>query len=355
MSCSLGLIFLPCSRSGKGLTAKALDPDGRKLQLMAGHGSRFPDVVGGGHYYVRVEGCNSCCEVMKVVGKDADVLIVERDYGTQCNCIHSNSSVQYSLDNAFAYQDLAAYIPIKVTDPLSWNCETNTLSIDCSKLFDGSCGDCGCDCENGTPDNEVTGSGANLRGGKGDKGDPGVGISNITITAAGFMTVTLDNGKVIQAGKVPQAKGVPGDKGDKGDKGDQGDKGDPGKSIAGVRVDNYEMIVTMEDGTETNVGNIRGAKGDKGDPGAKGDKGDKGDLPYVQYIQVGNKARIFGPANTNITIGYMTTDDAAANKAYSASSNARTNGNGSATIPALPAGMFLEFYADGKLVGIGSS
>lgn len=56
---------------------------------------------------------------MKVVGKEADVLIVERDNGTQCTCIHSNSSVRYSLDNAFAYQDLQHYIPLKVTDPLT--------------------------------------------------------------------------------------------------------------------------------------------------------------------------------------------------------------------------------------------
>lgn len=56
---------------------------------------------------------------------------------------------------------------------------------------------------------EDTGAGTEvgLRGSKGEKGDQGVGISNVTITPAGFLSVTLDNGKVIQAGKVPQAKG----------------------------------------------------------------------------------------------------------------------------------------------------
>lgn len=144
MTCKLGLVFLPCSRSGRSIIAQPVEPSGTRLQLMTGGGSQFPDLSNGGYFYIRVTGCNNCCEVMKVVAKDTDVLVVERNNGTQCNCIQSNSSVVYSLDNAYAYQDLSHYIPLKVTDPLTFNCETNTIGIDCSKLPLSDCG-CGCD------------------------------------------------------------------------------------------------------------------------------------------------------------------------------------------------------------------
>ena len=67
-----------------------------------------------------------------------------------------------------------------------------------------------------------------------------------------------------------------------GTKGDKGDKGDAGVGISSIRLVNYELIITLTDGTVHNLGNVRGEKGaqgikgDKGDRGAQGAKGDNG-------------------------------------------------------------------------------
>lgn len=360
MTCKLGLVFLPCSRTGKGFTAKALEPNGTRLQLMGGHGNHFPDLSNGGHFYVRVAGCDSCCEVMKVIGKDTDVLIIDRNYGTQCTCIHSNALVQYSLDNQWAYEDLSQYIPLKVTDPLTWNCETNTLGVDCSKLFSEECGSCGCDCEGGEHAGEGngTGGGTGLRGEKGDRGDQGIGISNMAVSAAGMLMVTLTDGRTISAGKLPQAKGVPGERGERGLPGPQGDQGEPGRSISRAERRDNKLIIVMDDGFEVDLGDVTGPpgpKGDQGEPGPKGDRGEDGKIPYIVYVAGSKNGRIFGPANTRIQVGYMTKDKADKMEVPSASVTVVTDGNGNASIPLIPAGNFIEYRVNSRLVGIGVS
>lgn len=357
MSCNLNLLFLPCSKSGCGRTSAAMEPGSTRLQLMGGHGSHFPDVPQGKHYYVKVVGCNSCCEVMKVVGKDGDVLIIDRSQGTQCSCIHSNSPVTYSLDNEYAYKDLTEYTPLVAVEPLVWNCETNTISVDCSKLFSKGCG---CDCEDGTtdPGQGTAGGGQGLRGERGPKGDPGPGIENIVVSPAGMMMITLEGGRTISAGKVPQAKGLPGPRGEKGDPGERGEQGVPGRNIVSIHREGDKAIATFDDGTKSDLGSVvgpAGPQGPQGEAGPKGDPGRDGNVPYIQYVKVGNKARIFGPANKAVTIGYMTPDDAAGKKPASATVNATTDNNGTAVIPAIPDGNFLEFSVDGRLIGIGVS
>lgn len=362
MSCKLGLVFLPCSKTGKGFTSASLEPNGTRLQLMNGHGKQFPDIVNQGHFYVRVSGCDSCCEVMKVIGKDADVLIVDRNFGTQCTCIHSNALVQYTLDNPYAYEDLSQYIPLKVTDPLTWNCETNTIGIDCSKLFSDECGSCGCDCEGGANAGEGPGTsgggGTGLRGERGEKGDQGVGITTMTVSAAGMLLVTLSDGRTVTAGKLPTAKGTPGERGPEGPIGPQGPRGDDGKSVAGARRDGDNLILTMEDGTEVNLGSVVGPEGPQGDPGpqgAQGPKGEDGTIPYITYVMGSKKGRIFGPANTAISIGYMSKADADTLKEPQVTMQVTTDENGNAAIPPIPAGNFIEYRINGRLVGIGES
>ena len=85
-----------------------------------------------------------------------------------------------------------------------------------------------------------------------------------------------------------------------GTKGDKGDKGDAGVGISSIKSVNYELIITLTDGTVHNLGNIRGEKGaqgikgDKGDrgeqgaQGAKADKGDNGVSPTVSITETTN-------------------------------------------------------------------
>ena len=58
--------------------------------------------------------------------------------------------------------------------------------------------------------------------------------------------------------------------------GGTGTSGKDGTGIQMVKLVNYELIVTLTDGTEINLGNIRGADGAKGDKGDKGDPGQDG-------------------------------------------------------------------------------
>lgn len=58
--------------------------------------------------------------------------------------------------------------------------------------------------------------------------------------------------------------------------GGTGTAGKDGVGIKSVALTNYELIVTLTDGTVTNLGSVRGATGETGSTGAKGDKGDPG-------------------------------------------------------------------------------
>lgn len=61
-----------------------------------------------------------------------------------------------------------------------------------------------------------------------------------------------------------------------GGTGTKGDKGDAGVGISSIKSVNYELIITLTDGTVHNLGNIRGEKGVQGENGADGKDGAKG-------------------------------------------------------------------------------
>lgn len=58
-----------------------------------------------------------------------------------------------------------------------------------------------------------------------------------------------------------------------GGTGTKGDKGDAGVGVSSIRLVNYELIITLTDGTVHNLGNIRGEKGAQGEKGADGING----------------------------------------------------------------------------------
>ena len=262
MACEKPLIFLSCDSSGQARTAQAVNPNDTVIQLMRGQGSRFPEVPNGKWFYVRVVGCDSCCETMRVVGRDGDKLHVQRGFGTQCTCIKSNSLITYTTDTQYFFEDLLSVLPLNVTDPLKYNCETNTLSVDCAKLFSSKCGGCGCEGTSNTAAAEnpapAGGGGAGLRGPKGDKGDAGVGIQSMTVSATKRLLVTLSDGRIIDAGMVPTAAGVPGERGAPGEKGEKGEKGDAGTSLVEFTMQNGNLIAAMSNGDTKNLGSVIG-------------------------------------------------------------------------------------------------
>ena len=61
-----------------------------------------------------------------------------------------------------------------------------------------------------------------------------------------------------------------------GGTGTKGDKGDAGVGVSSIRLVNYELIITLTDGTVHNLGNVRGEKGAQGEKGADGINGTNG-------------------------------------------------------------------------------
>ena len=58
-----------------------------------------------------------------------------------------------------------------------------------------------------------------------------------------------------------------------GGTGTKGDKGDAGVGVSSLKSVNYELIITLTDGTVHTLGNIRGAQGAQGEKGADGTNG----------------------------------------------------------------------------------
>lgn len=303
MACEKPLIFLPCGLTGEARTAQAVNPSDTVIQLMNGQGSRFPQVPAGKWFYIRVVGCDGCCETMRVVGRDVDKLHVQRGFGTQCTCIKSNSFLTYTTDTQYFYEDILSVLPLNVADPLHYNCETNTISVDCSKLHSSKCGGCGCEGTSDTAAAEngnVVGTGG-LRGPQGDKGDQGVGISSMVISATKRLIVTLTDGRVVDAGSVPTAQGLPGPRGDKGDQGEKGDKGDPGVGITTFSLQDGNLMATMTDGQSKNLGSVIGPQGKQGIQGVAGPQG-----VNFSYVEDNTDGYLCGASGSTVKLVLLT-------------------------------------------------
>lgn len=342
MACNNNLVFISCEYSGIGFTSKAVPEDATRIQLMKGHGKNFPPVTKGSHFYITVDGCNSCCETMRVVGIDGDVLEVERNLGDACTCIKSNAKVSYTSSNKEFFEDINSVIPLNVQSPLKFDCATNTLSVDCSALFKAGCGG-GCDCGEGGCDEcgdkpNDAGTTSGLRGPKGDKGDEGPLPTAINISPLGVLTFSYPDGTTIQAtGRVP--KGPKGDKGDNGETGRQGDVGVAGDSaakIATARAEGRDIVFTMSDDSVVRVQNAIPAP-------LKGDKGDKGD-PSAQMVNADGTWYIHAVKSTALRVNVSNTD-----------LPVTTNAEGLARVDLSPyaKGSLVKIYNGTNLIGIG--
>lgn len=300
-NCELGLVPLTCDRTGTGFTARPLDIESNRLHLVKGHAKHFPPIINGQYFYVRIKGCDGCCEVAKVIGIDEDVFELDRTMSAKCTCTKSNTMVTYEWDTLQVIKDVANSIGINVESPLKYDACTRTLSVDCKELFAKDCGGCGCG-EGVVNSGNAAPAGTGLRGEQGEKGDAGVGIASLTITASGQLMYTLTDGTTRSAGVLPMAKGVRGEQGPKGDAGAQGDKGDDGKSITNANITDGKLQLVMSDNSiiSVDVSSLKGEKGDKGDAGPKGDKGDVG--YSFQYVETDDKAYVFGAPNVAFTI-----------------------------------------------------
>ena len=135
-----------------------------------------------------------------------------------------------------------------------------------------------------------------MKGEKGDKGDAGVGIANVSITEAGNLKVTLTNNTSIDLGNIKGADGIGITKseinaqghlvltysdgntsdlgvvvGQDGAKGVDGKDGADGVGISNVAVStDGVLVITLSNDDVKTLGNIKGEKGEKGDKGDTG-------------------------------------------------------------------------------------
>lgn len=134
---------LPCAYTGVGYTAQTLILNQTSLYLRTGHGAHFPDLGDGDYFYAYLtDGCDECCEQVKVVAKAGDVLTIERPE-MHCDCFSTNSRLSYTVCSVAAIEAIARGVGLNVVDPLVYDCETRTLSIDCGKLHDMIANPCG--------------------------------------------------------------------------------------------------------------------------------------------------------------------------------------------------------------------
>lgn len=131
----------------------------------------------------------------------------------------------------------------------------------------------------------------------GTDGQDGVGISNVTVSNEGALSVTLTNGTVLDLGNIKGANGIGISKSEVNASGElvltytdgtvknlgnvvgaNGADGQDGVGIKTVTLSSTgELMVTLSDNSVINLGNVKGEKGDKGDKGDKGARGEKGE------------------------------------------------------------------------------
>ena len=114
----------------------------------------------------------------------------------------------------------------------------------------------------GTTDTGVKAAGADGKdGANGKDGKDGVGIADITLNGNGELVVTLTDGTVKNLGKI-SVTGSGGSDGEDGATGADGSDGKDGVGIADIKLnENGELVVTLTDGTEKNLGKVTGADG----------------------------------------------------------------------------------------------
>lgn len=351
MNCELNLVPLSCDRTGVGFTASPLSSDSNQLRLLKGHAKHFPTLEGRQYFYVKIQGCNGCCEVAKVIRIEEDVLVLDRTISSKCECVQSNATVSYDWDNIHVVQDIANSIGINVLSPLKYDACTRTLSVDCKELFAADCGGCGCGEGAVAVEGATQPVAGGLRGEKGEKGEAGIGIAELKITPTGQLLYILTNGTSRSAGTLPQAKGQPGPAGPKGDRGEKGDTGADGVKVVGATFAGTTITFQNSDHTEfsVDVARLKGEQGEQGEPGEQGPKGEQGDPGQTyQYVEVGNDAYIFGVPNQQVTM----TSPAMAGVTFGPYT---TGADGFVKIakPPLSGGSLLQIKSGTKLVGIG--
>jgi hypothetical protein len=150
MTCATTLTSLPCNLTGVGYTAMPFKcGTDNQLVLMAGHVEQFPVITAGAFFFITLtqkcpdkHPCDGCCVDLKVTGRSGNALIVEAIGGCPCSCIDSPAVVRYTMTSKVAIEEVMNQRGLNVQSPLTYDCDTHTLGIDCAAV--SACTPCNC-------------------------------------------------------------------------------------------------------------------------------------------------------------------------------------------------------------------
>ena len=144
------MIFKPlsCGSLGVGFLSQGNSCNTDTLQLMSGHGARFPALNANEYFNIVLSTpCQTCCTRLRVVATSGDTFTVEGLDTSTCSCFPENSRVSYDTTSVESIKDIASEVHINVLPPLSYDPCTRTLSVDCNALkqmVGTGCSGCGC-------------------------------------------------------------------------------------------------------------------------------------------------------------------------------------------------------------------
>ena len=153
INCPHKYVALPCDMLGSANTAEAFCTSGT-LKLKQGQGANFPELAAGQVFHALMAiPCKNTCEEVIVTGRDGDVLTVTR-YQERTGCFPTGSRITYVSCSVDAIRSIARDSRPNYEWPLVYDCETDTISIDCAGIKELVRKPCGAVDE----DNKVSGS-----------------------------------------------------------------------------------------------------------------------------------------------------------------------------------------------------
>lgn len=131
MMCGPRLARLPCNRSGAVVVGQRYT-GGTTLTLQPGGAAALPTLQNDEVFFLEVLG-NDCgdCAKFRVTAVTGEALTVDNVDGV---CLPPGTVLRYTATHPDAIKLLAAEIPFEAASPLVWDCNTNTLSLDCEAL-----------------------------------------------------------------------------------------------------------------------------------------------------------------------------------------------------------------------------
>lgn len=152
-TCPTKYVALPCDMLGSATTAAAFCSSGT-LKLKQGQGAHLPELAAGQVFHALMEiPCQSVCEEVIVTGRSGDTLTVTR-YQMRTGCFPTGSRLTYISCSVDAIRTIANDSRAKCEWPLVYDCETDTISIDCAGIKEMVRKPCGVVDE----DNKISGS-----------------------------------------------------------------------------------------------------------------------------------------------------------------------------------------------------